>query len=326
MTTEDAGRTAPGLSFARTVDRTMVHRSAVSEVFITDIRRTGQTSAVAAAQLPLTHGYYNDHVQQPLLFDPLLLLECCRQAAICAAHVGEIPFQTAMLVHSFSLRLQNLGSLAVGKDPGELEIDSVFFPAVSKAGAIRGASITQTLFAAGTTAGQHDMTVSTLTQRRHDALRRLQRGTPAPSTADRDGGAPPGQAEPSDVGRVHPLNVLLSRIRVTGGLARAEVTPRLGNRALFDHDYDHLPAMTLLEAARQIALVAAGAATGAAAGRTHVSAVEAEFRRFAELDEPLTVSAGSPVACGQAVTVSVAFSQRGQAIADAELALVPPPA
>jgi 2-oxo-3-(phosphooxy)propyl 3-oxoalkanoate synthase len=316
-----------GLSFARTVDRSMVHRSAVSEVFITDVRRTGETRAVAAAQLPLAHGYYSDHVQDPLLYDPLLVLECCRQASICAAHVGEVPFSMAMLVSTFSLRLENLRMLAVGREPGELEIDGVFFPDVGKTGAVKGSSVEQTLFAGGTKVGTHRMAVRMLTQRGHDALRRFQRGAPAPTTADlaastAPGQAAPQQAAPQQVGRVHPVNVVLSRVCVANGRVRAEVTPRFDNRALFDHEYDHLPAMTLIEAGRQIALVAAAA--GAEAPARHVSAVKGEFRRFAELDEPLIVSAGLAAAVGSAVTASVRFCQRGQVIASAELAFAAP--
>jgi hypothetical protein len=309
----------PGkLSFSSTVNRDIVHRYAVSEVFVTDVRRTGETRAVAAVQLPLTNSYYNDHVQHPLLFDPLLILECCRQSAICAAHVGEVPIGTAMLVGSFALQLESLGALAVGRVPGELEIDSLFFPEVSRAGTLKGSSVTQTLSAGGTKVGSHQMVIRILTQRSHDALRRMQRGSPAPSTADYDGRITPGQVEPEQVGRVHLANVVLSQLDSTGGQIRAQVTPRFDNRSLFDHDYDHLPAMTLVEAARQVALIATATATGSDTGRIFGSALRAEFRRFAEIDEPLVARAALPAVTPDhpGAKVSVAFSQRGQTIAD----------
>ncbi len=297
------------LSFGRTVDRSRVHRAAVAEVFITDIRRTGDTRALAGAQLPLTHGYYSDHVQHPMLFDPLLLIECGRQAAICGAHIGDVPLSTAMLVSTFSLRLTNLDVLIAGRIPGELTIDGVFTPEYTKTGRTRKASVVQELYMAGQQIGTHSMEVLLLTPHRHEAVRQLQRGTPAPSTADLDDVPAEHQAEPRLVGRVHPLNVVLSDVTRANGT---------------------------------VSLIAADDGTGAVIERTHVAGVTAEFRRFAELDAPLMASttvpgpdarsgaacqggrrSAPPHASPRGHTLSIAFTQEGQTIAEAGLTLVP---
>jgi hypothetical protein len=250
-----------------------------------------------------------------------------------------------MLVSTFSLRLTNLDVLTAGRSPGELTIDGIFTPEYTKTGRTRKASVVQELYMAGQQVGTHSMEVLLLTPHRHEAVRQLQRGTPAPTTADLDDVPAEHQAEPRLVGRVHPLNVVLSDVTRANGTVSARVTPRFGNRALFDHDYDHLPAMALTEAARQLALIAADDGTGAVIERTHVAGVTAEFRRFAELDAPLMASttipgpdarsgtagqggrrfarSAPPQTPPQGHTLSIAFTQEGQTIAEAGLTLVP---
>ncbi|MCP2164088.1 AfsA-related hotdog domain-containing protein [Goodfellowiella coeruleoviolacea] len=314
-----------GLSFLRTVDRTLVHRSAVAEVFVTDMCRIADYQYVAGAQLPLTHGYYNDHVQSTALFDPLLLAEASRQAGICGAHLCGVPRQTAILVNTFSLELANLDALAVGRAPGRLRIDCAFQPLRVRAGKLRRGMVEQQLYVADRRVGQHRMEVQFLSHTEHDALRHAQRGSAAPSTADLADVPHLRQVAPHLVGRAHPLNVVLADPVEVDGQLRALVRPRLGNRAIFDHDYDHLPAMSLAEAARQLALMSVDDGTGAVAARTHLGSVGGDFLRFAELDEPVfAATPRTPAGAPERVAArTVTFTQSGAEIARITLTLVP---
>ena len=74
------------------------------------------------------------------------------------------------------------------------------------------------------------------------------------------------------------------------GRLTARLTPDFANRSLFDHEYDHYPAMTLLEGARQLSLLSAFW-RGRRLARTHVLGMDAVFHRFAELDAPVTLAA-----------------------------------
>ena len=47
------------LHYDRTVDRHKVHRAAVSEVFLTDIRRQSTQHVLVAAQLPSSHSFFH---------------------------------------------------------------------------------------------------------------------------------------------------------------------------------------------------------------------------------------------------------------------------
>ena len=70
----------------RTLDRRLVHRSAVSEVFLTDVAQLGESSYAVAVHVPAHHHYYADHSTGRPIVDPLFLLEAARQAQACVAH------------------------------------------------------------------------------------------------------------------------------------------------------------------------------------------------------------------------------------------------
>ncbi|WP_170285586.1 AfsA-related hotdog domain-containing protein [Microbacterium rhizomatis] len=79
--------TGPDLSFARTVHRGLVHKSAVGEVFVTDSARVAEDSYVVAAQWPRKHWYFGEPA---VSLNPLLVAETLRQAClvIVTGHLG----------------------------------------------------------------------------------------------------------------------------------------------------------------------------------------------------------------------------------------------
>ncbi|MFG1806488.1 AfsA-related hotdog domain-containing protein [Streptomyces sp. NPDC049040] len=304
------------LDYGRTVDRSLVHRDAVSEVFVTDVRPVADRLVSAAVQLPLNHGYYNDHVQRPAAHDALLLLEAGRQAAIAGSHVhiGLSP-GTLMIVDTFRLELPGFRHLLIGAGPGRLRIDTDYIGEPTRRGRYRKGKVVQRFLIDGTAeVGEHEMDVLFLNAHEHEVLRRAQRGGPAPLTSDRRdreeaSGGPPRVA-PGLVGRALPVNVTLSDPRTGARGLSAAVTPRFDNRSLFDHVYDHLPAMTLVEAARQIALLATGAPL-----TTYATGFTAAFSRFAELDAPLRAEAPAAEHRAGPGELPVRFVQDGAEIA-----------
>ncbi|WP_160167862.1 AfsA-related hotdog domain-containing protein [Nocardiopsis halotolerans] len=305
------------LDFSQNIDRRLVHRSAVSEVFITDILPVGEDRVWCAAQLPLTHSYYNDHLQRARLFDPVLMVECCRQAAIAGSHSHmEIPDGTTMIVDHFEYEADWLPGTVIGRGPGELRVDTVFSKETSaRTGRLRRGRVAQRLYVDDSRVGLHTMRVSFLKGSQAAALRHSQRGTPAPSTSQFREGAPP-PLTPELVGRSNPANVVLSQPFTESGTVRATVTPWLGNKALFDHDYDHYPAMTLVEAARQLALLGTSEPS-----EYHPTAFAAEFLSYAELDAPLTARAERPDGDTFEPSTTAVLEQSGREVARISVAL-----
>jgi hypothetical protein len=292
-----------GLEYVQTLDRRMVHRLAVSEVFVTDQRQSGELAVRAAAQLPLSHAYYSDHTQARARFDVLLLVEACRQAGIAGAHLLGLPVDTIMLVSSFGVEITDADVLLMGDCPAEMVIDSAFATTRVRGGQVREGNVVQSFTVGGRQAGTHHMEGTFLTLREHAALRRMQRSTVPPVTSSLPDRAPVNPAPASVVGRLHPLNVVLSDVSGTDGLTTANVTPRFSNRALFDHPYDHIPALVMTEAARQLAL----ASFGTVARDALLTGVNANFDRHAELDRLLT--AAMPAVAQPPHEAAVTFAQ-----------------
>jgi hypothetical protein len=296
------------LSYQSTVRRSLVHRSAVSEVFVTDmVPLTGQLF-LAAAQLPLTHAYYNDHLQPLPCFDPLVILEAGRQAGIAGATLVGLSPEIQMLVGSFTLQLDEPGLLSYPARPGELRIENSFEARrVRRGGQVRRGLVRQALALNGQHLGSHVMECQFVSLTENEALRQAMRRTPAPSTADFPEGPVPGHVPAQQVGRIDQRNVVLADLARVPGRVTARVAPRFDNRALFDHSYDHLPAMTLTEAARQLAMVAVRDKTGILPDPAQIVTITGVFGRFAELDAPLYAEAVTAGQDGGACKVDVTF-------------------
>jgi len=307
------------LSYQSTVPRSLVHRSAVSEVFVTDLVPLAAQRFLAAAQLPLTHAYYSDHRQPLPCFDPVLVLEAARQAGIAGATLIGLSSDTQMLVGSFTLRLDEPGPLSSPRRPGELRIENAFEAVrVRRGGQVRRGLVRQTLALNGEPIGTHVMECQFVSPTEHEALRRAMRKTPAPTTADFPEGPVPDHAPAHRVGRTDQRNVVLAGLSRASGRVSARVAPRFDNRALFDHTYDHLPAMTLTEAARQLAMVAVEHETGTMADPAQIGLITGVFGRFAELDSPVYAEAATDWQDRDTCRVDVTFRHEAE-IASAQI-------
>jgi A-factor biosynthesis hotdog domain len=289
------------LEFERTVTRKLVHRQALSEVFLTDSRRVDDTSFVAGAQLPPSHAYYTDHRVPGV--DPLLLLECCRQAETHAvhAHFGA-PLDTKFVLCDWSLRLRDT---ALPSGPAEVVIATTTHDAQWRGDALRELSYRMRVEVNGRHTADVTMHVRYLPEVAYRLLRgRRREGDPPSSTAYRRG--PGTDVAPWRVARSLPDNVILIDPDIGPHGVRALLRIAGGHPSLFDHAQDHVPGMVLMEAGRQAALLVAGQ-------DWRVTGIEASFAAYAELDSPITV-------IGQARgedRVGVTVEQDGKTIAEA---------
>lgn len=281
------------LLFNTTVPRHLVHRSAICEVFLTDSAQHSENEFVLASQLPRVHSFYSDQLASPEIYDPMLLLECCRQASIFLAHrYHDVPASHKFILNNSDIRITDYEALVVGARPGHALLAVTMTDRKYRADALVGFTLSISVGIDGRTAGSVDIEIQWMPPEAWDKLRdraRTALGLPV-------GG--PYQTHrvargltPSAVARSSERNVVLGDATIDGTELTAGVLVDQGHPGLFDHPLDHVPGMLLFEALRQAAIVTAHEFLGLSPQRLFLTGCRAGFTRFAEFELPLTCHA-----------------------------------
>lgn len=282
------------LTYSRTVDRDLVHRDSLGEVFLTDLRVTGETGDSgyhagysAAAQLPRSHAYYGDHLLRPTAYDPVLLLEACRQAALAGAHeFYGVPGSHKFILTHLRIGLTRPEHTVVGTAPCRLTMRVAVTALRHKEGLTTGLDYEIGLYAQDEEIGSASVGLRFKSPESYLKLRLANRdGKPLPSSATLMDRIPSSGVDPYQVGRTNPGNVVLADTRVTGGVGGATLRIPASHPSMFDHPQDHLPGMVIAEAARQLALLTALETRGMSPSRTPLSELSVVFSRFGELEK-----------------------------------------
>ncbi|WP_020662514.1 AfsA-related hotdog domain-containing protein [Amycolatopsis benzoatilytica] len=306
----------PVLSYEQTVPRGLVHRWSLSEVFLTGCEPRAGTDFACAAQLPQSHSYFRDHPDHSRWYDPLNVLEAGRQAVTYVAHVGQgVPRDTTFMVSAWSLDLSDPAALTCGERPGELRVDGTVTDRRERGGSVRFLAFAMDLVLDGHPLGRLTMDVGCTPTEQYHQLRRMQRGSGVPTAFTLPAEAVGAPANAFEVGRADQANVVLDAVAKEARGLTAALSPRtFANRSMYDHPYDHVPAMVLSEAARQCALLLA--ADGPWPRR--VVRLDGRFRKFAELDAAVELSA-EPGAAARSYRMTA--RQSGAEVADLDLVL-----
>ncbi len=322
------------LSFAATYDPALLHRLNPAEVFLTDVRalpdrtpaeepdNAGQSEDTgryehfaAAALLPSGHPHYGGLTSPPDgRPDPMLLLECCRQAETYAAHAFFGVEQGAgFILRGLSVRTfpdthgsrvpaavdTPVGSRTALSDMG-VEAGTagrlVMAFRVREPGPHRGSisslDYTFDLWAGAERSARIVLRVGYAAPRVYAALRSRRRNGPPPRSSTAPSPVAGNPVEPALAGRLRATDcVLLDLAAGPAAEVRAALRVPVENPSYFDHPHDHVPGMVLVEAARQLAIAAAGVWDAAPGRPASMTAVEAEFTQYAELDTPTVLSA-----------------------------------
>lgn len=315
-------------STAGAVDPALLHRRNPDEAFLTGLTglapagpsEPSEPAFRATALLPPEHPHYSAHTGPSRDLDPLLLLECARQAETYAAHtLFGVAADGRFVLRDWSAEFTHPAVTT----PAEVEITAVTRDPRSLGGRIVGLEYDLALRAAGAPAGRVRMAVGYLGHAAYKALRARGRAGPPPSS---DGLPPtPGTpVAPARVGRIRATDVLLLDVETGTRAPTAVLRVAAENPSLFDHAQDHVPAMVLMEAARQLAALTvaerAAEGAGAAPDRTRLAAMSASFAAFLELDAPVLLVA-EPAG---GMSVEVAFRQSGGEAARARIELAAP--
>ncbi|MER6101780.1 ScbA/BarX family gamma-butyrolactone biosynthesis protein [Streptomyces sp. NPDC001832] len=317
------------LRFDGPLERSLVHRHAADEVFVTDHVALGDGRFAVAARLPSAHRYFNDDPSPSASIDPMLLLECSRQAGTLVAHrhLG-VPTDTAFLIAEWSIALDGEPVPRPGQGTGELTMVIEAKDLKQRGESLLGATLVSELYLSGRRVATSTVITGYPSRAGYESFRTRSRSSAAPlsdAMPPRLGGTP---ADGRQVGRALGENVVLSAVRRVGGRTVADLDVPVAHLVFYDHPLDHVPATALLEAARQAALSAVASETedaGEATGPWRVSALSARFGRFVELDSPTEVSARVEQA-GSSRSVAVLFEQDGATACDCEVTVLAPSA
>jgi len=308
---------ASALSYDRTVDRREVQRCALSEVFLTDFAQSDSGKYVAAALLPTSHACFGDHIRVPQAVDTLLLLECCRQAVICASHrvLGQALESTSQVTDwTFQLVAPAGGepppdeALASQRDPVQMAIRLAIASRDQTQGSVAADFVLDAWHgtrpvAHGKISARFVPTELAESFRLYYQPKRWITSHELPRTQAR-----PSPVLPAQVARHNPANVVLTdaRLRPAGVTAVLGVIP--DHPTYFDDPTDHYPAMVLMEAARQAALLHSGPD-----GR--VLAYRASLYQLADVGSAVRVVTSGPrgraAARGGQPEIAVRFMQHG---------------
>jgi hypothetical protein len=301
--------------FDRTINRDMVHRSAVSEVFLTDLRVINEKIVLAGAQIPRCHGYFNDFTPEYADADPLMLLEIFRQAVIGGTHSLNVPKDTILISDDFELEIIDI-NVFLGQDhPIAVSVESHFDWLTIRRGQPRDMMCTQSMSANGVIAAIFRVSARLLSRMQLEALRWEQRGSQPPKTVGMKHRPHDVVVLPHVVGRYNPQNVVLSTPNTEEDVVRASIVPPWQNRALFDHVYDHLTMQLLTEAARQLVVIALSNVSDTRGQGWQIKKVKGSFVRFAEIDLPTIVTTKLSVPVENKITLSVNVIQAGNEVA-----------
>lgn len=216
-----AGSAAIGVSFDACVDRRLVHRRAVGEVFLTSIARVDQHRWQCGVQIS------RGHMRMPHDGGPLplpLVIEASRQAGMAISHVGlAVGLDQRYLLDGIDVAFPD-GHPAVPRDaPFEAELDITVVSVQYRREKVGGLTFAGTWTVAGRLVVEATASMRCLSPGNYRALRR---------------NAPLAE-QPAEVPHA-PLS--------EGRNGQLVVGWKPHDPLLFDHPVDHVPGMALVDA------------------------------------------------------------------------------
>jgi hypothetical protein len=328
MSTARDIRTTLFSDYENTVPRSMVHRAAVSEVFLTGAIRSSDRHFHCLAQLPRTHSYFSEHTHSAAHYDMLLLLEVFRQASIYISHAFlDVSAEDKFIYLDSVTSLVQRSLLVVGDRPASAVIDVTVVDEYVRHGVRAGVTLDMELSIDGEVVARHErMSIRWMPGTSWKKMR-AKGIAGVPVDADESIQRPAPQS-PRLVGRQWLNNVVIGRnLTESPGELSASLIVDRNNPAIFDHPLDHIPGMLLLEGFRQIGLIAAQRQQNIGPNEVLLSRCHVVFTRFGEfgLDTRLRVNTDSVRLLDdeETIAISVIVEQGGTTIATAQLELLP---
>ncbi|WP_024803273.1 ScbA/BarX family gamma-butyrolactone biosynthesis protein [Nocardia sp. BMG51109] len=273
-------------SHTRTISRLLAHRCAISEVFVTSLHAQSPDDYVVGAQLPRMHAYYGDHTGSGAgHYDPLLVMEAGRQAAIALTHeYFGVPQDMAFVVRRYNGIAADTEAWEIGGAPADLVMAVRIARRHVRGDVLCGLDVVLDIERDGVAMMTVDGSFTWITPKQSDRMRSQFRESLGLGPF-RDALVHGERAVPAAVGRESHRNVVVGPVRRTRSGATTELVADTAHPVLFDHPLDHVPGSLLIEAARQTAVALLMPRAPRLLG------VASSFDRFVELDRSAECSA-----------------------------------
>ncbi|MFE0525292.1 ScbA/BarX family gamma-butyrolactone biosynthesis protein [Streptomyces sp. NPDC058954] len=260
-----------------TVPREYVHRASIAEVFLTSCTRIDETRFTLTGQWPRAHTYFNSPNDR--WHDPLQVGETIRQAGLCLAH-AELGVLLGQHFVMWDLSWATVPEqLTIGATPSDFIVDATITTEGRRNAVTVRRRLEVTIRRDGRTAATGKASFTCLTPETYRRLRGDALSVPPRPEPEE----PPVRMDPSEVGRTHPVDVVLAP---TDRPLSWLLAPDTRHPVMFDHGGDHIPGMVLLEAVRQASCAALGPA-----GTLIPVQASTEFHRYVEFADPCRIEA-----------------------------------
>jgi hypothetical protein len=232
------------LSWERTVDRALVHRDAIAEVLLTDIRRLDRTSFEVAAQWPRSHRVYRPDPDGR--HDPMMLLETVRQTGLALSHYGfGVPFEYKAVMQDIGFRIWPEREPRAVHAATDVAITVHCEDLALRGNQLRSMTVVLAMSADGVHFATGTGSLSWLPEHTFQALRARTAGRPAmPVTM------PPALTPVASRFRAAADALIVAEDRM---IDHRRILVPVDHPVYFDHPLDHVPGMLLIDAAWQAA-------------------------------------------------------------------------
>jgi hypothetical protein len=275
------------LSFESTMNKKMVHRTAIFEVFLTDQIKIDDLHFVVGAQLPRSHSLYCDMTTDRRAYDTMMLLEVFRQASISTSHSFlDVPMDYKFVFISCELKLLEFNGLLEKNESVRAIVDVKITDELLKNEIRAGITLDMTLYIEDVPVAKKIMTIRWMTSERWAQLR-YKGLVEASNLPEKSRGIYTGDiVEKSSIGRDNNNNIFLKQINNSEKNIETLLIVDQDNPVIFDHPLDHIPGMLMLEGFRQTSFLAARTYFPSMTNNLVVSDIQVEFEKFGEYTHP----------------------------------------
>lgn len=260
--------------------RKHTHKNNKEEVFVCQMRVKSESEFVVRCNFNNCHRHFNDVINSPHFLNPMLLLECCRQAETYIAH------QIFGLDEDSKFVLKNWGFSVIKesyKSINAYHYNSLDIHVTSKKSSKIDKKLRSNQYEFHITIGELIIAESKFNVLYVDSSSYSKlRGQIATETYD------PGSVRlrPQLVGYMSSYNSILSKFEKLKNKYRALINVNLSNITFNDHYQDHITGMNIVEASKQICFSYLSSVMGVKIYIYKMNMLYAEYYSYVEINYP----------------------------------------